>query len=492
MSAPLSRIAHPEKPLGNSLATPASELLQPAPLVRADVLSEALGEDIWDWDLSTDTLWVSEGLAKKLQVSVQESWLTAERFIGAFHPEDRLELTRAVNRTIAAKVALRHQARLWCGSLGYRRVELSGRASAGRNNRTIHLSGVLRPVEDDAVAGMFEQVFQRNPDPVVVLDLNLKAISANPAAGNLFGCSGEEFLGLDLSEVCPNVRSYAEKALEAATRGAEPGQTEVSVLRPGSKLTLSVQAGAIKRDNSLVGICLIARDITAEKAQISTLRQVSAQLLQVQDEERRRLARELHDSTAQTLAVLCIQMESAALGQPKEDSQWRNVVEEGVQLAKQCSQELRTMSYLMHPPLIEQVGLISAVRLYVEGFSKRSGIRTTLVLPDAYSAVSRETETALFRVVQEALSNVVRHSHSASAAIRLRLEDEHLILSISDAGRGIPAELIRKIETGGAGVGVGLVGMKERIRQLGGALTIKSSGRGSRVTVFLPRDVSEE
>ena len=216
----------------------------------------------------------------------------------------------------------------------------------------------------------------------------------------------------------------------------------------------------------------------------AAVRNLSARLLRVQEEERRRLARELHDSTGQTLTAL--KLELAAL---EERLQFQHSGPQGIgpalALAEQALCEIRTMSYLLYPPLLEETGLCGAARWFVEGFARRSKIQVRLHLPSV-GRLSRSSEIALFRVLQESLTNVFRHSNSPAADIRLDRAQASVTLDVQDYGKGIPAGLLHQFEHQGSGTGVGLVGMRERIQELGGDLQIMSGHAGTLVRAIMP------
>ncbi len=218
------------------------------------------------------------------------------------------------------------------------------------------------------------------------------------------------------------------------------------------------------------------------------LRELSARLMQLQDDERRRIARELHDSVGQMLAALGMNL--AAVGTDIERLvKTANKVNDSAALVQELSREVRTISHLLHPPLLDEAGLASALHWYVEGFAERSKIQVDLEIPADFERLERESETAIFRTVQECLTNIHRHSESPTARIRVVVSDGHVCVEVEDRGRGIPAE--KQFEMASTGTpGVGIRGMRERLRQLGGSLDIHSNGKGTLIMARLPLAVT--
>lgn len=214
------------------------------------------------------------------------------------------------------------------------------------------------------------------------------------------------------------------------------------------------------------------------------LRDLSVRLLHVQDDERRRIARDLHDSTGQALTALKLELAGIERELAPRNPQLARRLASSIENARQISDELRTISYLLHPPLLDELGLGSALRWYVDGFEKRCGIITHLEL-SAEGRFPPEMETTLFRVVQECMINIHRHSGSSTASIRLGQADRQIVLEVEDEGRGISAQELSEI-TSGAAPGVGLRGMRERIKDFGGELEILSTGRGTKVRAVVP------
>jgi signal transduction histidine kinase len=216
-----------------------------------------------------------------------------------------------------------------------------------------------------------------------------------------------------------------------------------------------------------------------------SLRQLTARLLQIRDEERRRIARDLHDSIGQMLVAQGMYLFSVAAEAKHLSTAAAKALADSTALIEQMSGELRTISYLLHPPLLDEAGLSSALRWYAEGFAERSKIKISLELTPGLGRLSDEFEIAIFRIVQECLTNIHRHSGSSTASIRLAVSPAEIMLEIRDAGRGIPRQKRSQVASGSLH-GVGIRGMRERIVQLGGRVEINSNGQGTAVIARLP------
>jgi signal transduction histidine kinase len=260
-------------------------------------------------------------------------------------------------------------------------------------------------------------------------------------------------------------RQRAEAALQR-TRD----ELENRVLERTSQLTLTL--------NNL------EREVTERKRAEEQLRQLSVRLMTLQDEERRRIARDLHDTTGQTLSAM--KMTAALIQQTAAGPDMHRLLDDLNALTDEAVQEIRTTSYLLHPPLLDEAGVASAVQWFVEGFSKRSGIQVRCEIAETLQRPPRNHELVLFRVLQESLTNVHRHSGASAATIKLNVNADHFVLEIADNGTGIPKECIKRFNEDGHGTGVGLVGMRERVHELGGQLDIQSSPAGTTVRVALP------
>jgi signal transduction histidine kinase len=222
-----------------------------------------------------------------------------------------------------------------------------------------------------------------------------------------------------------------------------------------------------------------------EKNNAESYRMLSARILELQDVERRRIARELHDSVGQFLAGLKINLGRLQRREAEPSIQSHPLLLESVELTERAITEVRTISHLLHPPLLDELGLYSATRWYTEGFAKRSGIHVELRLAEITDRLPREIELALFRVLQESLTNVHRHAGASNVSVEIQCTDYEVILLISDNGKGIPQDSLFRFRAGHAG-GIGLAGMRERLAELGGTLEVDSTAEGTQIRATLP------
>jgi PAS domain S-box-containing protein len=235
-------------------------------------------------------------------------------------------------------------------------------------------------------------------------------------------------------------------------------------------------------------VCARTRELEQRNAdvlrQAEQVTDLSRRLLHAQDEERRHIARELHDSAGQTLTVLGMSLaqlvQQAAGSSPALATEAENIRD----LMQQLHREIRTTSYLLHPPMLDENGLSSALSWYIEGLRERSDVAISLSVSEEIGRLPGDMELAIFRVVQECLTNIHRHSGSKTASIRLARDSDAVVVEVQDAGRGISAQKLAEFESGGSGVGIG--GMRERVRQLGGSMKIDSDGSGTRISLTIP------
>jgi len=308
----------------------------------------------------------------------------------------------------------------------------------------------------------------------------------NEGAERLYGRTKEEALenrsGMLLQTEFPIPFEEIREVL--VREGSWEGEL-IHTRRDGSRVTVNSRWTLWRSaEGNPLGWLQINTDITGRKRAEESLRALTARLLQLQDDERRRIARELHDSAGQILVALDINL---SLVQKNEGlaPNAANAVRESIALVQQLSKELRTTSHLLHPPLLDESGLPSAVRWFVDGFAKRSKIPVDLEIAPDLGRLPRELETTIFRMVQECLTNIHRHSGSPTASIRIARNSNHVSVAVRDRGKGMSADNYRN-SFGPITPGVGIQGMRERVRQLGGHLQIHSGSSGTTVRATLP------
>jgi len=333
----------------------------------------------------------------------------------------------------------------------------------------------------------FRALFEGSRDAIGITTPTGKFLDANQAWLDLFGYTRQEMLELNVADhyVHPCDRSRFRQELE---QKGSLRDYEVKLSRKDGRVLDCLITSTVWRaaNGEVIGYQSIIRDITDRKQAEKAMRELSGRLLHVQDEERRRLARELHDATAQTLVALAMNLALLKESAAELNANSNKILCESLALAQQCSREIRTLSYLLHPPLLEELGLASTLRWYAEGFAKRSGLEVTLELPCDLTRLSLEVETTLFRIVQESLTNIHRHSGSPTAMIRMVQDGTHLCLEVADQGAGMPPAALERTRSGAAALGVGIAGMRERARQLRGRLEIDSRRGGTTIRAILP------
>ncbi len=373
------------------------------------------------------------------------------------------------------------------------------------------------------------ELLENAPEAVQQTGPDQRILWANKALLKLVGYSAEEIVGRHLSEFYVDRQTF-EEFWEKLMRQEEIYDFQAEFkCKDGSAKQVLIHSNGLWEEGEFIHSRSFIRDVTERNEMVQALqraheelemrvnlrtaeleqknlqiqeqakvlemrnrglRELSARLLQVQDDERRRIARDLHDSTGQILALLSMTLSGLQAEARKFSPDLAQGLAENVEVVKQVSAELRTLSYLLHPPLLDEMGLESALRWYVDGFGKRSGIKVTLDLSANLGRLSRELETAIYRIVQECLTNIHRHSESPTARIRLSQLASQIALEIDDEGKGIAQEKLSKIVSSGLS-GVGLRGMRERIMDFHGDLEITSNGKGTHVKVTIPFDAKD-
>lgn len=290
---------------------------------------------------------------------------------------------------------------------------------------------------------------------------------------------GHTVIRLAISEAIPSRRREEKAPNENAT----DTQGERRLGQPFEEARVSLTISPVKGSaGNLVGASKILRDVTEQKE--SEQAAFSARLILSQEEERKRIARELHDSLGQSLAVAKMNLD--LLRRPEATEKEKQTVARLEDVLDSCVTETRTISHLLFPPLLDELGLVSAANVFVEGFSARSGIHVNLDIPPDLKRLPPALELGLFRILQESLVNVHRHSHSESVDIQLQLSAGEVTLEVRDHGQGMPAELLDRFRANMAGRSVGLRGMQARVSELGGRFDIQSDKNGTLIRVTAP------
>ena len=307
-----------------------------------------------------------------------------------------------------------------------------------------------------------------------MLDRNGEIIYCNASLAALVGQTRESLIGVPLKVLVADQLAFQKLLQEAELQSCEG---EMQLLQADGMVPAKFSCRSLSSDKSTIGVLIT--DLTTQKQEAD----IVARLQQVQDGERRRLARELHDSVGQLLASIAMNIARVRAESDKLSPEVAELVIQNGSMVNEITNEIRTISHLLHPPLLDEMGLPLALRWYIDGFMERSKIRATVEVPDGFDRLPPDTEIAVFRAVQECLANVHRHSGSSSCSVKLVRDGQELQLQVEDSGSGIPKEKLANVMSSG---GVGLRGMRERVRRLGGTLAIDSNESGTTVSIRLP------
>ena len=376
----------------------------------------------------------------------------------------------------------------------------------------------LRLKADKAI-GLLAAIVDSSEDAIVSKTLEGVITSWNAGAERLFGYTSSEAVGQHISLIIPDDRKFEETVIiERIKRGERIEHFDTVRLRKDrTLLDISLTISPLRdASGNIIGASKIARDVTERKqieralresesryriladaldtqVQFRTqelekrnaeLRDLSGRLLESQDQERRHIARELHDSAGQTLAALSLQLAQVDEDITEHPADLAKNVKYAAELVQHLTQELRTTSYLLHPPLLDESGISSALSWYVQGLVERSSLAIELEIPENFGRLPSEMELLIFRLVQESLTNIHRHSGSKIARIRIEREDNKVRVEVEDQGNGMSPERLAEIQS--QGMGVGIRGMRERVRHFHGDLVIESNGSGTKVRATLP------
>jgi PAS domain S-box-containing protein len=385
----------------------------------------------------------------------------------------------------------------------------------------------LRLKADKAI-GLLASIVDSSDDAIVSKTLDGVITSWNVGAERLFGYTAKEAIGQNISMIIPLDRRGEEKSILARiSQGDRIDHFDTIRLRKdGTQIEISLTISPLRdAAGKIIGASKIARDITERKRierelheseqrfrmladaldtqvqfrtqellkrnaetlqQSDQLRDLSGRLMHAQDEERRRIARELHDSAGQNVVALGMSLARIEDDAKRDPTRLSKSIKDAQDLIQTLTQELRTTSYLLHPPMLDEMGLSSALQWYIDGLAERSGLGIELSIPDNLGRLAPEVELAIFRLVQESLTNIHRHSGSKTAVIRIAREPDKIYAEVQDHGKGMSQERLAEVQS--QGFGVGIRGMRERVRQSHGELTIDSNALGTKITAIFPAE----
>ena len=452
----------------------------------------------WELDVETQMLQWSAQYYRLLGQEPESGPLQYCEGINLIHPDDLERATRDMNLLISTGQPLDNELRVVRADGSVRIIHSRAVAITNDAGRVVRIQGMSQDVTErkneekqlrksEALLSHAEQIADFGSWET---DLNTGRSTLSKNLLQMYGLDFEEQWDRETfwERVHPEDRTRARSIIEKAIAECKPFEFVVryrsreGTYRVHFNRAIQIPGPEGKAERSIG----VSHDITEQVRAEEELRQLSSRLLQLQDQERKRIARDLHDSVSQKLLTINLNLAQFAKSDDVRTKHARQILADTRRTVRDLSKEIRSLSYLLHPPLLDELGLASAIEEYAKGFSQRSGIELTFEMPSDAGRLPKESETALFRIVQEALANIQKHSGSTRGGIRLAREGNEVVLEIADEGRGMPSEDVTKRPTGSRTLGVGILGMRERMRQLSGRLEITSGDRGTTVKAVLP------
>jgi PAS domain S-box-containing protein len=497
----------------------------------------------WTWDVVHNRVIADENMARLFGVRPHAQG-PIEDYMKAIHPDDRPSVAAAIAAALEGpndRYAIDYRVVREDGTISW--LTARGRVERDKHGKPKYFPGVVIDITERKASeqkaeelrfrlkqqfSLFDITLASIKDFAYIFDKKGRFVFVNQSLLDLWGLKLEDAVGKDFYDL-----KYPDELAERLQRQIQQVFDSNSGLTDETPYTSPTGAGGyyeyifrpvFGRDGKVEAVAGSTRDITEHKRveeelrqsredlrvlagtlenqvtartaeleernndilrQAEQLRDLTVSLMETQDREGRRIARELHDSAGQMIAALLMNLWKMVEELKAGDPELAKLAEQTRSYAEELDRELRTTSYLLHPPMLDEVGLQGALRWYAEGLAQRAGLDVQLNIPADFERPSRDVEMAIFRVVQECLTNVHRHSGSKSAQIRLGIEGANLLVEIRDGGRGIAADKLEKLREKGAGVG--LRGVRERVRQFAGEVRIDSQeGLGTTVLVTLP------
>lgn len=442
----------------------------------------------WSWDIATNRVEWSDNLYALFGVTRADIPDIPAVFMDHVHHDDRELVQTAISEALQNHQPFMCDFRVVLPQGSVRVHQVRGTVISDATGRPVKMYGFARDVTELVQATEAVRLSERRyrllaehvTDVIWTTDMKGNPTFVSPSVTRHLGYTVEECLALTPVEILtPRSRRIASEAfaeiLTSEREYADPHRAwrwQVEMIRKdGSTVWTEVTMTFLRdQDNRAQEVLGVSRDISDRIEAEEALRGLTGQLLRLQDQERRRLARELHDVTGQGLAAVSMNLTLVGHAIPPTDAKAHRILSDTLCLTNQCIREIRTLSYLLHPPLLDEEGLEAALHWYVEGLAERSGIKVDLQISLGRDRPPQEVEIVLFRIVQETLVNIHRHSGSATARIRIERETDQLRLEVSDVGRGIPLSVLHRANEQKGALGVGVMGMHERVRQLGAVI----------------------
>ncbi len=520
-----------------------SQLLDANQRLRSILFANEIGT--WTWDTANDRVIADENLARVFGLSPKEAaGAPIEKYLDSMHPDDRPAVVAAVAGAMDdpnGKFEIDYRVVRKDGGMSW--VTARGKVERDAAGQPKYFPGVVIDITNrklseenaaqlrrslDVQSRLLDTTLSTITDFAYTFDRDGRFVYVNQALLDLWGLKladavGKNFFDLKYpDELAARLQRQIQQVIETKT-GLTDEAPYTSPTGAGGYYEYIFQP-VMDRDGNVQEVVGSTRDITEHKRaeedlrqsqeryrvlaetlesqvrertlqlerrnnemlnQSEQLRELSVRLMEMQDEERRRIARELHDSAGQTIAMLSMNLAQIAKEAAEGNANLAALADESRALAQELNQELRTTSYLLHPPLLDETGLRAALEWYADGLKRRAGLEVNIVLEKGLERPSRELELAVFRIAQECLTNIHRHSGSKNAHIRIVRKNGNLCVEVRDEGRGIAPDKLSRIQSNGGGVG--LRGMRERVRQFFGTVAIESQpGEGTTVLVTLP------
>ena len=471
--------------------------------VQETILSRAEGvaqAGSFQWDIPANRITWSNGMYRIYGVERDAFDGTFEGCLSRIHPDDRDRVRAVMERTISTGAPFRSRDRIVRPDGEVRVLDSAGESMIDGTGRVTAIYGVCRDITSEyhSERKLLESeerwrlLVDRVKDyAIFMLDPDGRIASWNQGAEQIQGYSADEIVGQHVSRFyTPEdlIRGYPGKLLETAEEQGHAEDEGWRRRKDDSRFWAYVSINALHDDQGrLRGFAKITRDLTERRQAELALQKLSGRILQVQDEEQRRIARDLHDSTSPLLTELVGKLYAAKrqLGGTGKDAS--KVLDDSLTLAEHASNVIRHTCSLLHPSMLDKGGLLMTLRWYLDGFATRTGIRVNAKFPEQLSPLPRETEIGLYRIVEECLANVLDHSGSKTADVVISESRDLLTVEVKDSGTGMRPGILLHFGGTSSVSGVGIQGMTERAKQLGGRLEIDSGGWGTSVKVILPR-----